>query len=159
MANVNRRIAALWNPRRRGYSERSHYERSWYRNWLYAPGPRWYPGRTGVWIEVVYVRSPDRWRRGARAVRCSMLSDELDYAHDEWHWRNDQYRWDYWYDQEHEDLMWALDTEWRRAGCGGRAPLFYDHRRDRDWGLVRTAARVVVALEILDILFDGDWHH
>ncbi len=140
-----------------GYSHRYRYDRSWYRTWRYAPGPRWYPGRHGVWIEVIYIRSPDRFRHGARAVRCSVLADELAYAHDEWHWRNDRYRGEYWYAEEHDRLLWALEDEWRWASCG-RVAYFYDRCDARGWSAIRTAAKVIVALEILDILFDGDWH-
>lgn len=140
-----------------GHADRARYDYNWYNVWRHAPGPRWYPGRTGVWIEVVYVRSPHRWYNGARAVRCSVLSDELAYAHDEWHWRNDRYRHSYWYDREHRRLMRALDREWARSGCGHSA-IYYERCGGRDWGPLRTAATVIVALEILDVLLDGDWH-
>lgn len=137
---------------------RDRYDGGWYDRWRRAPYPRWYPGRPGLWIEVVYVRSPDRWRYGSRAVRCSVLGDELENAHDEWHWRNDRYRGDRWYVDEHHRLMRALDREWERSGCG-RRPAFAIACRDRGRRHPRTSAAVIVALEVLDILLDGHVHH
>ncbi len=143
---------------RRGAWDRSHYDPMWYSSWRYDRGPRWYPGHPGVWIELVYVRSPERWSYGARAVRCSIVGDELENAHDEWHWRNDRYQWEWWYPDEHARLMRALDLEWARSGCG-RRPVYDIDCRYRGAHHPRTSEAVIVALEVLDILMDGHVHH
>lgn len=142
----------------RNHAARIHYDRSWYSAWRSDPYPRWYPGRPGFWVEVTYVNSPYRLRPGARAVRCSVLYDELENAHDEWHWRNDSYRYEWWYPDEHQRLMRALDLEWARGGCG-RPPIYHTSRWEQDHHHPRTAAAVIVALEVLDILMDGHVHH
>ena len=47
------------------------------------------------------------WGRTA-GMSCVQLDDELEWAHDEWHYRNDRHRGASWYDVEHARLQWRI---------------------------------------------------
>jgi hypothetical protein len=89
-------------------------------------------------------------------MTCLRLDDELEWAHDEWHYRNDHNRHESWYDVEHARLEWRIAEERAYSGCGRAL-----ERRDcRTRGQhPRTGSTLDVAILVLDILLgDGRTH-
>ena len=91
------------------------------------------------------------WNR-VQGMSCLQLDDELEWAHDEWHYRNDRYRGTSHYEVEHARLEWRIADERAYSGCG-RA------RHDRDCHerghYPRTDSTLQVAILVLDILLGG----
>lgn len=103
-------------------------------------------------IAYAYGRVWDR-RPG---MTCLRLDDELEWAHDEWHYRNDHDRHESWYDVEHARLEWRIAQERAYSGCG--RPL---ERRDcRTRGQhPRTGSTLDAAIQVLEILLgEGRTH-
>lgn len=89
-------------------------------------------------------------------MSCLRLDDELEWAHHEWHYRNNRSHDATWYDEEHARLEWRIADERARSGCG-RA------RTDRDCDergyYALPEETTLIALEVLDILLGyGRWH-
>lgn len=91
------------------------------------------------------------WNREP-GMTCLRLDDELDWAHDEWHHRNDRNDRDSWYEVEHARLELRIAEERAYSGCGRTL-----HERDcRERGFHRrTGSTLEVAILVLDILL-GD---
>ena len=98
-------------------------------------------------------RSGRVWDRDGRGgMTCLRLDDELEWAHDEWHYRNDRQRNERWYEAEHARLEWRIAEERLYSSCG-RA---LDDRDCRDRGhYARSGESLEIALLVLDILL-GD---
>ena len=85
-------------------------------------------------------------------MSCLQLDDELDWAHDEWHYRNDRQRHSSWYDVEHARLELRIAEERAYSGCGRSR----EERDCRDRGRYpRTDDSLAIAIRVLDILL-GD---
>ena len=94
------------------------------------------------------------WNR-ERGMSCLQLQDELEWAHDEWHYRNDRHRGASWYDVEHARLEWRIADERAYSGCGRP----YEDRECRERGRYpRTGSTLGIAVMVLDILLGGDSH-
>ena len=115
-------------------------------------------------IVVLSPRYDDRYRHGydsyghrrvwnrVQGMSCLQLDDELEWAHDEWHYRNDRYRGTSRYEVEHARLEWRIADERDYSGCGHAR----QDRECRERGRYpRTSSTVGVAILVLDILLGG----
>ncbi len=91
------------------------------------------------------------WNR-VSGMSCLQLDDELEWAHDEWHYRNDRYRGTSRYEVEHARLEWRIADERAYSGCGRS-------RQDRECSdrghYPRSDSSFAVAIQVLDILLGG----
>lgn len=92
------------------------------------------------------------WNRRS-GMTCLQLDDELEWAHDEWHYRHDDERSERWYEAEHARLEWRIAEERAWSNCG-RAR---ESRECDERGRYPLSARAhEVATRVLDILMrDG----
>ena len=105
--------------------------------------------RAGYYYD--YDRFGHVWGR-VHGMTCLQLEDELEWAHEEWHWRNDRYRHQSWYDVEHARLELRIAEERAYSNCGRS----WERRDCRDRGhYPRSGSALEVAILVLDILL-GD---
>lgn len=92
-------------------------------------------------------------RTGNRRVDCRSLDRELDRVHDDWHRRNDRYRGDRRYREEHDRLHDRIAHARARSGCRdtrrsiediifGRDDRMDRRDRDRDGGVLGRLPRM-----------------
>ena len=98
-----------------------------------------------------YDRAGRVWRR-TDGMTCLQLADELEWAHDEWHHRNDRHRGASWYDVEHARLELRIAEERAYSGCGRMREELDCSERGR---YARTGDSLAIALHVLELLL-GD---
>ncbi|HUF12596.1 MAG TPA: hypothetical protein VMN78_05835 [Longimicrobiales bacterium] len=125
---------------RYGYDTRYGYDMRYGRDLRYRSGSISGAGAGHVWN-----RRP--------GMTCLELHDELEWAHDEWHYRHDDERDERWYEAEHARLEWRIAEERAYSGC----PRAHQVRACSDRGRYPLAAGAhEVAVLVLSILMrDG----
>lgn len=99
-----------------------------------------------------YDRHGRVWGR-TPGMTCLQLDDELEWAHDEWHYRNDRQRHERWYDVEHARLELRIAEERAYSGCGRPR----DERDCRERGsYARSDSALATAITVLHLLL-GDY--
>ena len=112
-----------------GFERRSHAY-----GYGYDPRPAYVAGR-------VWNRMP--------GMTCLQLDDELEWAHDEWHYRHDHERGQRLYAVEHARLELAIAEERAWSGC----EIPYEERDCRERGRhARTGDALETAILVLDLL-------
>ena len=88
------------------------------------------------------------WARYA-GMTCEQLNDELEWAHDEWHYRYDRLSNGSWYELEHARLEYRIAQERAYSGCGPAPEELDCAERGR---YPRVGTELEAAITVLDIL-------
>lgn len=91
------------------------------------------------------------WNR-APGMTCARLDDELESAHDEWHYRHDGDRHESWYAIEHARLERRIAEERAYSACDRTRERRYERDCSDRGRHPRTSSTLEIAILVLDIL-------